>query len=137
VRKLAWLVGLVLTAVVAGLTHLVAAVWFVFGICGVSDTAVTFPAPASPQGLLCDAGHDDSRWELVALVALAVSAVLAVALVALLWHRLGGWLRPLSVVPLLAMPLLTLVLLALPPDTCSGEARRAHPAYDCRTTPDG
>ena len=129
------MVGVLVAAAASALTHFLAVGWFVVMTCGVSDVADRFPADASPQWRVCasDAG---SWWEVAGLWALAASAVLAVAGVVVLWRRRGGW-RWVSPLPVLVLPVLTLVLLGLPSDACTDQTRRTHPAYDCRTTPDG
>ena len=94
------------------------------------------PAAASPQGLVYDAGQDDSWWGEAGYGGLVASAVVAVLVAGFAWQRGGGarWVAALA--PVVA-PGLTLAVLALPPDTCSAETRLTHPAYDCRTTPEG
>lgn len=132
-RSLA-VVGLLLATVVSGVLHFYALVLHLIGTCGVSDTAEQFPATASWQGVACGNG---SGWtEMLPSLAFGASAVLSVALLAVLWVR-SDHLRTISWLPVVVCPLATMAVLALPPDTCSDEARRAHPAYDCRTTPDG
>ncbi len=126
--------AVLLAAAVSAVTHLVALGFFIIGTCGVSDTGYSFPAPASRQGLVCDAGRGDSWWGLVGYGGLLASAVLAVALAGFAWSR-GGGARWVAVLAPVALPVLALVLLSLPADTCSEEDRRTHPAYACRTTP--
>ena len=121
-------------AVLSAATHFLALGWFVVGTCGVSDTAVSFPAVASLQGLVCDSGHDDRWLSGLGYAVLATSAVMAPVVAGFAWRR-GGSGRWVAALAPFVLPAVTLVLLTLPPDTCSDEARRTHPAPDCRTTP--
>lgn len=124
-------------AVASAGTHLLAGLLFFGFTCGaVGESGDSFPAEASPQGRLC-ASDIDTPLASPGFDLILLSAVLTVALVVLLWRHLDDpwrWLCPLLV---LLMPAVTLVLLGVPRDTCSEQARRDHPAYDCITVVDG
>lgn len=120
------------TAVVAAVAHaLLGVTWFLMGTCAVSDVADRRPAPASPQGLVCDAS--DHWANAVPWVALAASVLLAVGLAVLLWP-LARW-RWMGMSACLWLPVVTVLALAAPTDTCTPDQRRTLPAYACDTTP--
>lgn len=133
-RRSGLVVAVLAAAVVSAVTHALALGWFVVGTCGVSDTADSFPAVASLQGLVCDSGQSDHWLSGLGYVVLATSALMAPVVAGFAWRRggAGRWVAALAPV---VLPVLTLAVLSLPPDTCGDEARRTHPAYDCRTAP--
>ena len=119
-----------LTFLLALGTHFLAAAYMFFGACAISDTADRGPAPASPQGLICDG--EDHWLNVVPLVALPASVLLAVAL-AVAWWPAPRW-RWVGLTAFLWLPLVTAVALSLPSDTCSPEQRRDLRDYACDTT---
>ncbi len=124
--------GMVLAVAGSLAGHISAFGHFLTTTCGVSDVAATFPADASLQGWACGVNADDA-WYVPGVWTLAISAVLAVVLVVAFWSAGGSW-RWLAPLPVVLCPVLALVLLALPPDTCTDEARQTHTAQQCRTT---
>lgn len=128
-------VGLVLAVAASVAAHFFAYGWFVVETCGVSDQAQHFPAQGSLQGTACGVGAVEV-WNVPGVWALAFSTVLAVALAVVVWSKGGSW-RWVSPLALAVVPALTLVLISLPPDTCSADARHTHTPYQCQTSPSG
>jgi hypothetical protein len=138
VRSLAWVTGAVVALAVSLGAHFVVGVVTLVDTCGVSDTGSEHPAEVSAQGWVCGAGAD-TVWQVPGAWFLLGSAVLA-ALLAVTVARTswGGVRRSVgAVAALVLVPLLAGVALVLPPDTCTDEQRRDHPAYDCETQPEG
>lgn len=124
----------------AGLAMLAAAglvvAWFVhiaFMVirCGVSDVGETAPADASPQGWVCG---DGQTWLTPMLFGFAAAALVGVVLTAVVWHySAAARLRLLALALPFVMMVPAWVVLSLPPDHCSAEARRNHPPSACQT----
>ena len=125
----------VLAAVVGLVLHYLAFGYDLVATCGLSDTGGSFPADRSPQGRLCDG--DGPWWLALGLGTPLVTFVGSVVLAYVLARRAprGWWAAATGVV--LAAPLVTLAVHALPPDECSDEVRRTSPTYACATEGDG
>ena len=127
-------IALVLAVAGAITGHVFAYGYFLTGPCGISDVAETFPASASLQGWVCGAQAHE-LYLVPGVLALVGSTLLSLVLVVVVWSRGAAW-RWLSPMPLVVTPVVVLLLLSLPPDTCTDDARHTHTASQCRTTSD-
>lgn len=109
---------------------------FLVVVCGAfNDTGGPFPAYGSAQGRLCAPANDDLLLPHgVAAWVITVAGLVAVVLVAAAWRWGGAVTRRASAIGLVALPLLMLVPLSMPADTCTSEERQTPGGIDCRTT---
>ena len=120
---------------VALASAVVAKVTFLLVGCNAFDDTGGGSSPAydSPQGRICAPARYDI-WLPHTLVdgVILAAGLLGVVLVILAWRR-GGWgTRILGLVGLVVLPLLAVVPLSLPSDTCTAEVRRS-PNSNCAT----
>ena len=129
-------VGIVAACAIALASTLFARFTFLIVVCGaLNDTGGSFPAYGSAQGRLCDPAKDDLLLPHgVAAWTITIAGLVAVVLVVAAWRWGGATTRVLSVIGLVALPLLMLVPLSVPADTCTTEVRQTPGGVDCRTS---
>jgi hypothetical protein len=125
VRVVGWVLGAVAALAASVGVHFLLGGFLLVTTCGVSDTGSEHPAEASWQGWVCGAGAD-SVWQVPGAWVLLASALVATGLALSAARRGPGVVRRVLgvVAALVVLPVLTAVLLALPPDTCT-DAQRA------------
>lgn len=127
--------GLFVAFVVASAATLFARIIFLVFSCGaIDDTGGPFPAQDSAQGRLCAPANDDIVVPHgIAAWTITLAGLVAVLLLVAAWRRRNQLARILGVVGLVGLPMLVLIPLSVPADTCTRDMRHTR-GSDCATS---